>query len=103
MTQSIAVVSFCVVSMTSQELRITEEDLNPQALVTGLNEGVYFTTLDNPNKDMGGEGQSVVRFDDTGNEVKVAEILSTTFDKNSKLEMFTLVRVDESEEDEEDN
>ncbi len=56
MTQSIAVVSFCVVSMTSQELRITEEDLSPQALVTGLNEGVYFTTLDNPNKDMGGKG-----------------------------------------------
>lgn len=71
-------IKFNFTGHVEQEVRIIQEDLTPQELVDGLNNGNYYTTIDSPNPDTGVKTTTVIYFDEDGSPVDVAEIVSTT-------------------------
>jgi hypothetical protein len=69
-------VSFDVTGSFQQELSITADDETPESLIKKLNSGDCMTTLEVVHADLLTLKRTVVKFDEEGNEVTVAEILS---------------------------
>lgn len=79
-----------------QELNILAEDVTEKDLVEGLASGEYLTTI-NTSNDAFSPASCVVKFDDTGNEVIIANIVSQTVCDDSEYNNFKIVKSQTSE------
>lgn len=75
-------IKFDVLGTVDQEIEIVEK----------LNSGEYMTTLEVAHPDIGQLERTVIYFDEEGNEVDVAVILSQTVMDNSVYSNFELVK-----------
>ncbi len=68
-----AKISFNAEATVTQVVKILDEDLTPEQLVEGLNNGELMTTLEHDTEQ--GEVPTIVRFDEQGNDVPVGQII----------------------------
>ena len=85
-----ATICFDVQGSVQQEIDILEEGITPEDIVEKLNAGKYLTTLEICNSDIGVTKRTIVYFDEEGNEVDVAEILSQTVSDEIQYSRFQL-------------
>ena len=69
-------ISFNIAGTVSQDITIVDDFVTPKEFVEKLESGEYLTTIDVDSADPKNNGQYVVKFDDTGNEVVVGVISS---------------------------
>lgn len=87
-------ISFDVIGSVQQELNILQEDLSTEKLIEKLNTGEYLTTLEVSHPDLNTTKRSIVYFDEEGNEVEIAEILSQTVCGDMEYTRFQLETLD---------
>lgn len=85
-------IKFDVLGTVEQEIEIVKEGVTELELVEKLNSGEYMTTLEVAHPDIGQLERTVIYFDEEGNEVDVAVILSQTVMDNSVYSNFELVK-----------
>ena len=78
--------SFDVVGSITQEVEILDKNVTPEQLAEGLNKGDYLTTLEISRDES--VVPTICRFDDTGNEVTVAVIVSQTAGEDNVYSRF---------------
>ncbi len=87
-------ISFDIVGSVQQELNILQEDLSPEQLIEKLNTGEYLTTLEVSHPDLNTTKRSIISFDEEGNEIDIAEILSQTVVDDIEYSRFQLETLD---------
>ena len=76
MSNSNVSVSFNIAGTVTQDITIVDDFVTPKEFVEKLESGQYLTTIDVDSADPKNNGQYVVKFDETGNEVVVGVISS---------------------------
>lgn len=87
-------ISFDIIGSVQQELNILQEDLSTEKLIEKLNTGEYLTTLEVSHPDLNTTKRCIVYFDEEGNEVEIAEILSQTVTDDTEYTQFQLETLD---------
>lgn len=92
-------VSFNIAGTVTQDITIVDDFVTPKEFVEKLESGEYLTTIDVDSADPKNNGQYVVKFDETGNEVVVGVISSQMGLEGMKFFDFQL-DTDEEESEE---
>ena len=99
MSNSNVSVSFNIAGTVTQDITIVDDFVTPKEFVEKLESGQYLTTIDVDSADPKNNGQYVVKFDETGNEVVVGVISSQMGLEGMKFFDFQL-DTDEEESEE---
>ena len=92
-------VSFNIAGTVTQDITIVDDFVTPKEFVEKLESGEYLTTIDTDTADPKNNGQYVVKFDETDNEVVVGVISSQIGLEGMKFFDFQL-DTDEEESEE---
>lgn len=85
--------NFNVIGSCSQEIIMLVSDITPEELITGLNNGEYCTTMEYDTQ--GYNSRTICYFDEKGDPVNIATIISQTMLQETEYIHFQLENSDD--------
>lgn len=85
--------SFDVIGSCSQEVIMLVDNITPEQLIAGLNNGDYFTTMEYDTE--GYNSRTICYFDEKGDPVNIATITSQTMLDETTYSRFQLENSDD--------